>query len=114
MELTEEQQAFREGNAGPELQLATETLIRYGEAFSAERLVPIVSAHFAGSFAISAYSGYYELLDRLVAAGVRVRVPTTLDPHPGQDYSIPNRWLVFPYGQNIQPKCRRLCRSELR
>lgn len=108
MELTEEQRAFREGDAGPELQLATETLIRYGKAFGAERLVPIVSAHFAGSFAISTYSGYYELLDRLVAANVRVRVPTTVNPHPGHNYSLPNRLLVFRHQAHHERQLERL------
>lgn len=108
IELTKEQQAYRDGDAGLELQLATETLIRYGKAFSAERLVPIVSAHLAGSFAISAYSGYYELFDRLVAAGVRVRVPTTVNPHPGHDYSLPNRWLVFRRQEHHERQLERL------
>ena len=71
MEFTDTQRAMLDGAEGPELRLALETLVRYGEAFGAGRLVPIKSAHFTGSFAISAYSGYYELLDRLVRAGVR-------------------------------------------
>lgn len=108
MELSQEQQAFRNGGAGPELHLATETLIRYGEAFGAERLVPIVSAHLAGRFAISAYSGYYELLGRLVAAGVRVKVPTTINPHPGHDYSLLNRWLVFRRQEHHERQLERL------
>ncbi len=108
MDLTEEQRAYRRGEAGPELQLATETLVRYGRAFGAERLVPIVSSHFAGSFAISAYSGYYELLDRLVEAGVRVRVPTTINPHPGYDYSLPNRLFVFRKQKHHERQLERL------
>jgi len=95
MELTPEQQAIRDGRDGPEMQHAIETLIRYGEAFDAPRLVPIKSAHLTGSFAISAYSGYYELLDRLVAAGIKVKVPTTLNPRPGYDYSMPNKLVAF-------------------
>ena len=62
MDLTEEQRALLDCGEGPELRLATATLVRYGEACGAPRLVPIKSAHLAGSFAISAYSGYYELL----------------------------------------------------
>ena len=95
MELTQEQQAYRNGEAGPELQLATETLIRYGDAFGAQRLLPIVSAHIVGTFAIAVFKGYYEILDRFVAAGLRVRVPSTVNPHPGRDYSLQNRLLVF-------------------
>jgi predicted aconitase len=95
MELTETQRAMLDGAEGPELRLALETLVNYGKAFGARRLVPIKSAHFTGSFAISVYRGYYELLDRLVRAGVRVRVPTTINPRPGRDFSLPNRLLAF-------------------
>ena len=95
MELAPEQQAMLDGADGPELQLALKTLVRYGAAFGAARLVPIKSAHLAGSFAISVYSGYYELLDRLVDAGIRVKVPTTLNPHPGYSFSLVNRLITF-------------------
>lgn len=75
--------------------LALKTLVRYGESFGAARLVPIVSAHLTGSFAIATYSGYYELLDRLVKAGIRVKVPTTINPRPGYDFSLPNKLVAF-------------------
>jgi len=95
MELTAEQQAILDGADGPEMQLAMETLVRYGDAFGAPRLLPIKSAHLTGSFAISMYTGYYELLDRLVAAGIRVKVPTTLNPRPGYDFSMQNKLVAF-------------------
>jgi len=95
MELSAEQRAILDGSGGPEMQRALVSLVRYGDAFGAPRLVRIKSAHLAGSFAIAAYSGYYELLDRLVAAGIRVKVPTTVNPHPGYDFSLTNRWVVF-------------------
>lgn len=82
------------GEAGPELARCLQTLVRYGEAFGARRLVPIRSAHLTGSFRIFFYTAYYEILRRLVEAGVRVRVPTTLNPHPGVGYSLQNR-MVF-------------------
>ncbi|RMF16947.1 MAG: DUF521 domain-containing protein, partial [Candidatus Dadabacteria bacterium] len=91
MELTADQQAMLNGAEGPELADALRTLVRYGESFGAKRLVPIRSAHLTGSFAIVSYSGYYELLDRLVDAGVRVRVPTTINPRPGYTFAPQNR-----------------------
>ena len=108
MELDQEQQGFRDGEAGLELELAIRTLIRYGEAFGATRLVPIVSSHLAGSFAIVAYSGYFECLDRLVAAGIRVRVPTTVNPHPGCEYSLQNRWIAFRKQEHHERQLQRL------
>ncbi len=108
MELRPEQEAMLAGAEGPELQLALKTLVQYGEAFAAPRLVPIKSAHLAGSFAISVYSGYYELLDRLVDAGVRVKVPTTLNPHPGYDFSRLNQLITFRRQPHHERQAERL------
>jgi predicted aconitase len=95
MELTAEQQAIRDGKDGEVMQLVMETLVRYGESFQAPRLVPIKSAHLTGSFAIASFTGYYELLDKLVKAGITVKVPTTINPRPGYDYSMPNKLVAF-------------------
>lgn len=95
MDLTDEQRRILDGADGPEMQHALRTLVRYGEAFDAPRLVPIKSAHLTGSFAISTYTGYYELLDRLVQAGVKVKVPTTINPRPGYDFSMQNKLVAF-------------------
>jgi cis-L-3-hydroxyproline dehydratase len=94
MDLAGDERAMLAGEAGPELARCLRTLVRYGEAFGAPRLVPIRSAHLTGSFRIFFYTAYYEILRRLVEAGIRVRVPTTLNPHPGHDYSPQNR-IVF-------------------
>jgi predicted aconitase len=95
MDLTADQQAILNGAEGPEMALAMKTLVRYGESFDAQRLVPIKSAHLTGSFAISTYTGYYELLAKLVDAGVKVKVPTTINPRPGYDFSMQNRLIAF-------------------
>lgn len=95
MELTDEQRRIAEGGDGPEMAAAMKTLIRYGESFNAPRLVPIKSAHLTGSFAITTYKGYYELLERLVKAGIRVKVPTTINPRPGYEFSMQNRLVAF-------------------
>ena len=91
MELTSEQQSVLDGRDGPELADCMKTLVRMGDAFSAPRLVPIVSAHLTGSFKIASFKGYYELLQRIVNAGLKVSVPTTLNPHPGYEYAPQNR-----------------------
>jgi phosphomecalonate degydratase large subunit len=94
MELTEAQRAMLAGSEGAAVGLCLKSLIRYGDAFGARCLVPIKSAHLTGSFRIYFYSAYYELVGRLVREGVRFRVPTTLNPHPGYDFSPQNR-IVF-------------------
>jgi predicted aconitase len=65
------------GGEGDALRLATRLLAETGAALGAERLIPIASAHVAGCF----YTGQVGLdfADRLVAAGARVAVPTTLN-----------------------------------
>jgi len=71
--------------------LALKTLVAYGEAFGAMRLVPVHSAHLAGSFGILAFSTYLKILDQLVAEGSRVKVKTTLNPRPGYEQNLINR-----------------------
>lgn len=94
MQLTEEQQALLDGAEGPEMAQCMDTLVRYGSAFNAPRLVPIKSAHLTGSFRISSFKAYYEIVERLVAAGIRVKVKTTLNPRPGYDFSLQNRLVL--------------------
>jgi len=108
MHLTGEQQAVLDGAEGPELASAMKTLVRYGETFDAPRLVPIKSAHLTGSLAIASFSGYYELLDRLVRAGIRVKVRTTLNPRPGYDYSMQNRLVAFRRQKQHEDRLARL------
>jgi hypothetical protein len=93
MELTERQAAIRAGADGPVMARCMETLVRYGEACGARRLTPIISAHLTGSFKIFFYTAYYKLVTQLVEAGIRVAVPTTLNPRPGYDYRPQNRIL---------------------
>ena len=94
IELTKQQQAILDGQGGDELAKCLKTLIRYGEAFGAKRLVPIKSAHLTGTFRISSFKSYYEVVEKLVAAGIKVKVPTTANPRPGYDFSVQNK-LVF-------------------
>ncbi len=94
MKLTDEQEYILRGEEGPVLALAMKTLVSMGEAFSAERLVAIKSAHLAGSFGSTRFKGYLHILDQLVAEGVRVRVPTTVNPRPGRALGLLNR-IVF-------------------
>ncbi|WND02928.1 aconitase X catalytic domain-containing protein [Temperatibacter marinus] len=94
MDLTVEQQKILSGGEGPVLAKCLQTLVTYGRAFNAARLVPIKSAHLTGSFRISSFNGYYQLLEKIADAGLKVKVPTTLNPHPGFDFALQNR-LVF-------------------
>jgi predicted aconitase len=103
MKLTPEQEAILGGGQGRALSLAMKTLVEYGKAFGASRLVPIRSAHLAGTFGAAPYTGYYSILKQLVSEGVKVKVPTTLNPKPGRDLNLLNR-AVF----SAQKKLERL------
>lgn len=101
MKLEAEHESLLQGEAGQSVALAMKTLVRYGEAFGAKRLVPIKSAHLAGSSGIASFEAYYRILDRLVAEGVRVRVPTTVNPRPGRTESLINR-IVFAKQKRLE------------
>ncbi len=94
MDLTRNQQELLSGAEGEVMAKCLRTLVEYGRAFDAPRLVPIKSAHLTGSFKIFFYTSYYEIVRQLVDAGIKVKVPTTLNPRPGYDYAPQNR-IVF-------------------
>lgn len=80
MQLTSEERAALDGDRGESQRIATQVLVKLGESYGAERLVPIASAHLvACSYQIAGEAGI-DIYSRLVEAGARVKVPTTLDP----------------------------------
>lgn len=85
------QKELLEGERGEVLSLSLKTLVDYGTAFKAKRLVPIKSAHLAGSFGAISYGAYYRILDRMLKEASRVKVPTTINPRPGHDATLLNR-----------------------
>jgi predicted aconitase len=101
MNLDPQQEAMLRGEQGPALAKAMETLVVYGKAFGARRLVPIRSGHLAGTFGVSQYKGYYSILDQLVAEGVQCKVPTTVNPRPGQNLNLLNR-VVFSHQSRLE------------
>ena len=91
MKLEPQHESVLKGESGQALALAMRTLVDYGDAFAARRVVPVASCHLAGSFGIGALGAYYEILDRMVADGLRVKVKTTVNPRPGHDQNLLNR-----------------------
>jgi cis-L-3-hydroxyproline dehydratase len=95
VKLTDEEHAILAGRQGEAMKLALRTLVRYGEAFGADCLLPISSAHLAGSFAVIMYKTYYRALKMMKQEGLRVKVLTTVNPLPAEaPSSLANR-LVF-------------------
>jgi predicted aconitase len=66
-----------EGHAGEAARFAMRLLLRFAEAVGAQRLIPCSAAHVDGCLYHGAVS--LDFVDRLVAGGGRVRVPTTLN-----------------------------------
>lgn len=91
--LTDQQKSILAGESGQALSLAMKTLVQYGKSFGAKRLVPIVSGHLAGSFGAFLYKAYYHIIEQLVSEGVTVKVPTTLNPRPGEKMNLLNRYI---------------------
>ena len=60
------------------------TLVMYGEAFGAERMVPVTSkyGHTVISFGIGVMKPIYELYDTLLEAGAVSKQPFSADPRP--------------------------------
>lgn len=79
MVLTKEQQALLDGEKGETMAKVMKTLVMYGEAFGAERMVPVTSkyGHTVISFGIGVMKPIYELYDTLLEAGAVFGRPET-------------------------------------
>jgi len=85
--LTPEEEDVLAGSEGPVLQRVMRTVVQYGEALGAERLVDISGdGHLVIAYAIPGIAPSLEMLEELVAAGLRTKYPFTLDPRPPLDY----------------------------
>ena len=67
MKLTPEQQAMLDGAQGETMAKVVKTLVMYGDAFGAERMVPITSkcGHTVISFGLKAIQPVYDLYDQI-------------------------------------------------
>ncbi len=94
MVLTAEQQAILNGEKGETLAKVMKTLVMYGEAFEAEKLVPITSKynHLVTSFGLKVMSPVYDLMQQLLDAGVMSEQKFSVDPRP-LDKNVPANFL---------------------
>ncbi len=94
MKLTDVQQAILDGEKGETLAKVMESLVRYGELFGAEEMVPITSKynHLVTSFGLKAIGPVYELMDKLIAAGAPSGQKFSVDPKP-LDKNVPSNFL---------------------
>ena len=94
MILTKEQQAIYDGEKGETLAKVMKTLVMYGDAFEAEKLVPITSDynHLVTSFGLKVMSPVYDLMQILLDAGVASGQKFSVDPRP-LDKNVPANFL---------------------
>jgi predicted aconitase len=87
IKLTQEERDILRGKQGPTMQKVMKTVVLYGEALGAERLVDIEGeGHFVIPWASPGIAPPLEMLDELVAAGLKTKYPFTLDPKAPLDF----------------------------
>ena len=94
MVLTQEQQAILDGAKGETMAKVMKTLVMYGDAFEAEKLVPVTSKynHLVTSFGLKVMSPVYDLMQQLLDAGVASGQQFSVDPRP-LDKNVPANFL---------------------
>ena len=84
MKLTDEQQAILNGSKGETMAKVMKTQVMFGEAFGAEKMVPVTSEynHLVTSFGLKLLGPVYELMDKLLEAGAPSQQKFSVDPRP--------------------------------
>ncbi len=94
MFLTDEQQAILNGEKGETMAKVMKTLVMYGDAFGADKMIPVTSEynHLVTSFGLKMIAPVYELMDQLIEAGAISQQKFSMDPRP-LDKNVPANFL---------------------
>ena len=94
MYLNEEQQAILNGSQGETMAKIMKTMVMFGDAFGAEKMVPVTSKHnhLVTSFGLKVMSPVYDLMQQLLDAGVKSSQTFSVDPRP-VDKNVPANFL---------------------
>ena len=94
MILTEKQQQILDGKQGEVMAKVMKTLVMYGEAFGAEKMIEVTSKHnhLVTSFGLKMITPVYELMDQLIEAGAVSGQTFSVDPRP-LDKNVPANFL---------------------
>ena len=94
MQLTVEQQEILNGAKGETMAKVMKTLVMFGEAFGAEKMVPVTSKynHLVTSFGLGVLQPVYDLMEQLIAAGAVSGQKFSVDPRP-LDKNVPSNLL---------------------
>ena len=91
MQLTQEQQQILEGSRGQTMARVMQTLVRYGELYNADAMIPVTGKnnHLVTTFGQKALTPVYELMDQLIAEGAVSGTKFSADPRP-LDKNVPS------------------------
>lgn len=94
MQLTQEQQQILSGSQGETMAKVMETLVRYGELYNADSMIPVTGKynHLVTSFGLKALTPVYELMDQLIETGALSKTKFSVDPRP-LDKNVPSNFL---------------------
>ena len=94
MYLTDEQQAILNGAKGETMAKVMKTLVMYGDAFGADKMVPVTSEynHLVTSFGLKMMKPVFELMQQLIDAGAVSGQQFSVDPRP-VDKNVPANFL---------------------
>ena len=94
MFLTPEQQAILNGSQGETMAKVWKTLVMYGEAFGADKMVPVTSNynHLVTSFGLKMMKPVFDLMQQLIDAGAISQQKFSVDPRP-VDKHVPANFL---------------------
>ena len=94
MLLNKEQESILNGEKGETLAKVMKTLVMYGEAFDATKMVEVTSKynHLVTSFGLGVMEPVYKLMDTLLKEGVKSGQKFTVDPRP-LDPNVPTTLL---------------------
>ena len=94
MYLTPEQQAILNGAQGETMAKVMQTLVMYGDAFGADKMVPVTSNynHLVTSFGLKMMKPVFDLMQQLIDAGALSGQKFSVDPRP-VDKNVPANFL---------------------
>ena len=84
MELTDEQKSILEGKKGPTMAKIMETVVMFGDIFSAKRLVKVThdDGHLVTSFGIKLLKPLFSTMEQINKDNIKTKGHFTVDPRP--------------------------------
>lgn len=109
MKLTDEERRMAEGYYGEGVALAMSIMIKLGQIYNAEEMIPISMAHIDGCIYTLGQAAL-DFAEKLAGSGARVRVPTTLNIG-ARDIT---RWQEFRIPPDYAQGCQRMEQAYLK